>query len=133
MARQKVDLIGSLAIIRGEHYDLWHPQAEGDWTLWTPKSEIRTNLLSSGGELITSFLFGATTYDPETNLTTWLPYLPVNRSSLLTPTKYQGQSDVIPSVRNCLAFDFQISLDHIVKALAPGFVQVIDEVTQNGS
>ncbi len=130
MARQKVDLIGDLAINRGANYDRWKPQAPGDWRLWTPKCEIRTNFLSEGGELLTSFEFGDTTYDPDTDLSTFHPYLTWEKAILLPVTKYQGGLSV-PSVRNCYVIDFQVKLDNVIYSTDTGWVQVKPEVTSN--
>jgi hypothetical protein len=130
MARQKVDLIGDLAILRGATFDLWKPQLSGDWTLWTPKAEIRTNYLSSDGELKAGFDHSAATYDAEEDLTTFNPYLTPAKTLLLPVTKYQG-GDLVPSVKNCLVWDWQIALGGVVYSLAAGFVQVQPEVTEN--
>lgn len=130
MARQKVDLINDLAIIRGATFDIWRPQLSGDWTLWTPKAEIRTNYLSADGELLTSFNHSPAIYDANADLTTFYPYLTPSHSVLLPVTKYQG-GDAIPSLKNCLVWDWQIGLDGVIYSLAVGFVQVMPEVTEN--
>lgn len=130
MARQKVDLIGDLAIIRGATFDLWKPELSGDWTLWTPKAEIRTNYLSADGELLASFDHSAATYDAEADLTTFHPYLTPTKTLTLPVTKYQG-GDLVPSLRNSYVWDWQIALDGVVYSLAVGFVQVMPEVTEN--
>ena len=125
-----INLIGDLAIQRGATYDKWRPQASGDWRLWTPKAEIRDNLLSAGGELKTAFEFGETEYDEETDLSTFTPFLTPTKTLLLDVTKYKNESS-IPSVKNCLVTDLQVSLDSVVYSSDVKFVQVKGEVTEN--
>lgn len=130
MARKKVDLINDLAVIRGSTFDLFKPQLVGNWTLWTPKAEIRTNYLSAGGLLLTSFSHAAANYNEATNLTTFYPSLTPLDTALLQVTKYQG-GELVPSVKNCWVWDWQVALGGVVYSLAAGFVQVLPEVTQN--
>lgn len=124
------NLIGDLAIQRGATYDKWRPQAPGDWRLWTPKSQIRDNLLSVGGELKTAFDFGETEYDAESDLSTFKPFLTPEKTLSLPITKYQGDPSE-PSVKNCFVTDLQVELDGVIYSCDVKFVQVKGEVTAN--
>jgi hypothetical protein len=127
-----INLIGDLAIIQGKTYNLtiWW---SGDVSLWNPRARIRDNFLSKEGIELAQFNFLPLTYpvlDDENNpYTLILISLTASQTSLLTPTKYQGNEDDL-KVGKTLVWDLELeSLAGVVVGTTWGYVQVYPEVT----
>lgn len=128
-----INLIGDeLAITQGKTYQLiiWW---EGDVSTWTPRAIIRDNYLTKGGEEKASFNFLPLSYPvlDESNVSYTLISLNLTASqtSLLEPTKYQGNEDDL-KVGKTLLWDLELeSPTGIVEGTNWGFVQVLPEVT----
>lgn len=130
MAINRVNLVGELAITRGDTYDRWQPMLLGDWRLWAGRLEIRTTYLDDAGELLASADFSPAEYDADTNLTTFKPYLTPVKTLAIPPTPFQSGFSQ-PSGKNCWVFDWQVELDGVIYTPVGGFVEVRKEVTQN--
>lgn len=131
MARKLPDLVGDRAIIQGEswnhekHTGIAFPG--GDWTLWTPSGQIRTNLKGLTNTLIAEFDWGDPLWDEQQNLTVFYPQLSASVTQEMPVTRYQGEG--ILSVRNALIYDMEIALESVVMKGSFAYVQVIGEVT----
>jgi hypothetical protein len=61
--REKIDLIGPLAIVQGETYLQLTWTVPGDKSAWTARGQIRTALLEDDGVLLAEFQFDTPIYD----------------------------------------------------------------------
>jgi hypothetical protein len=133
MAREKIDLIGNLAIIQGETYQSLTLTFPGDLTGHTPRGQIRTALLQEEGELLAEFYFDTPIYDADTDTTNIYPYLTPGQTAALLKTKYQGTEGQAISKRNVYFYDIELELGGQIAKTFPGVVQVIGEVTDGTS
>jgi len=128
--REKIDLIGPLAIVQGETYRQLSWTVPGDKTAWTPRAQIRLTLLDDANGVLplAAFEFDAAIYDADADTTEFFPFLSAPVTASLPRTKYQGDRDI--SSRNAYYYDLEIESDdgEVVK-LAIGRVQVIGQVT----
>ena len=118
----------NVCIIQGQTYRQVFT-ADSDWSGAECRGQIRDNWLNSDGAIKAIFEFGALTYDAETDLTTVEGVVSHQQTTLLPATKYQGVGT--QSVRNSLVYDVEFELDGNVFKLAPGYVQVIPEVSDD--
>lgn len=127
--------IGDLAIKKGGTFTL-PLTISGDYSTWTPRSEIRDNYLDDNGAIITSFTILPLTYDSVTNKTKIILELKGSITTTLPVTEYQGLVGQIASVENCLVYDIELvdpnDATNIMKLVDPSFIQVTPEVT-NGN
>lgn len=118
----------NVCIVQGQTY--WQIfTAEGDWSGAVCRGQIRDNWLGSDGTIKAVFEFGSLTYDAETDLTTVEGVVSHQQTTLLPATKYQGVG--LQSVKNSLVYDVEFELGDNVFKLAPGYVQVIPEVSDD--
>lgn len=127
-----INLIGNLAIIQGKTYSLpiWW---SNDVSTYTPRAKIRDTFLYKGGIELASFSFLPLTFpilDEQNNPYTLITLqLTASQTSLLQPTKYQGnEDDLIPA--KTFVWDLELeSLDGTVIGTEWAYVQVKPEVT----
>jgi hypothetical protein len=131
MSRVLPNLIGDYAIIQGEDWNYQKHTAiafpYGDWTLWMPRGQIRTNIKGATNELLATFTWGDPEWDEANNRTLFYPLLTSAITELLLPTKYQGIGDL--STRNAYVYDIEIELSGVIQKGSRAYVQVIGEVT----
>jgi hypothetical protein len=127
-----INLIENLAIIQGKTYTLtiWW---SNDVSTYSPRAKIRDTFLSKGGIELASFAFLPLTFpelDVENNPYTVITLqLTASQTSLLEPTKYQGNEDDL-IVSKTFVWDLELeSPDGVVVGTTWGYVQVIPEVT----
>lgn len=127
-----INLIGDLAIIQGKTYTLpiWWAN---DISTWTPRAKIRDTFLYKGGIELASFSFLPLSYpqlDEQNNAYTVITLqLTATQTSLLVPTKYQGNEDDL-QLSKTYVWDLELeSTSGVVSGTTWGFVQVIPEVT----
>lgn len=129
--RRLPDLIGDRAIIQGEDWNLEKHTGiafpGGDWTLWTPFGQIRTNIKGLPNELLATFDWLDPLWDEDNDRTIFYPILSSATTSTMLPTKYQGSGSL--SSKNAYPYDIEIGLNGIIKKGSYAFVQVIGEVT----
>jgi hypothetical protein len=128
--REKIDLIGPLAIVQGETYRQLTWTVPGDKSAWTPRAQIRLTLLDDANGVLplAEFDFDSAIYDQDADTTEFFPFLSATVTASLPRTKYQGDRDI--SSRNAYYYDLEIeSEDGEVLKLAIGRVQVIGQVT----
>jgi hypothetical protein len=127
-----INLIENLAIIQGKTYTLpiWW---SNDVSTYNPRAKIRNTFLSRGGIELASFTFLPLTFPELDELNN--PYtlitlqLTASQTSLLQPTKYQGDEDDL-IVSKTFVWDLELeSPDGVVVGTTWGYVQVIPEVT----
>lgn len=124
----QVTPIGDLAIIQGATF-LLSLRKSGNYSLYTPRAQIRDNYLSEGGALFAEFSFLPLTYDGVEDKTSISLTLTDEQTSALPITRYQGDGTL--SVRTALVYDVELEspAGDMVKVLEASFVQVKPEVT----
>jgi hypothetical protein len=127
-----INLIGDLGIIQGKTYNLtvWW---SNDISTYIPRAKIRDTFLSRGGIELASFSFLPLTYpvlDDQNNPYTVIKLqLTASQTSLLEPTKYQGNEDDL-IVSKTFVWDLELEApDGVVVGTTWGYVQVYPEVT----
>jgi hypothetical protein len=131
MSRQLQNITGEAAIIQGEDwnylkfYSIIFP--DGDYTLWTPFGQLRTDLEENNGSLLATFEWGETYYDETKDYTHFYPLLSSDVTVDLTPTKYQGNNTL--SIKTAYPFDMNISRNNIVLSASYALAQVIGRVS----
>ena len=126
------NLIGELAVVKGETYRKLIENNSisftGDLTTATLRGQIRNNYVDAGGQLLGTFSFEESVYDEETNKTFIKPYLTEFATlNLTTTSKYRQGAE--PSVKTNLVYDIELFFNDEIIKHAPGFIQVIGEVT----
>lgn len=125
------NLIGDRAIIQGGSYNYERHTGiafpGGDWRLWVPRGQIRTNLKGLPNELLADLDWGEPEWDAAKNRTIFYPQLTWEVTATIPVTKYQGAGILSPKTAHL--YDMEISLDLIVKKGAFAYIQVIGEVT----
>ena len=125
------NLVGDRAIIQGGSYNYEKHTGivfpGGDWRLWVPRGQIRTNLKELPNELLADWDWGEPEWDEVNNKTIFYPQLTWEISANLPSTKYQGTG--LLSVKSAHVYDMEIALDGVVKKGAFAYIQVIGEVT----
>lgn len=118
----------NICIVQGQTYRQVFT-ADSDWSGAECRGQIRDNWLNSDGAIKAIFEFGALTYDAETDLTTVEGVISHQQTTALPATRYQGTGS--QSVKNSLVYDVEFELDGNVFKLAPGYVQIIPEVSDD--
>lgn len=129
--RRLPDLIGDRAIIQGEDWNLEKHTGiafpNGNWTLWTPSGQVRTDIKGVSNQLLATFDWLDPLWDEDNDRTIFYPILSSATTSTMLPTKYQGSGSL--SSKNAYPYDIEIGLNGIIKKGSYAFVQVIGEVT----
>ena len=125
-----------LAIYQGATYKslvFLHPD---DFSLWTPRGQIRTNWLHLGGQLLANFVFEPLTWGLVTidgtpqNRTTIVPVIPFNATTLIPATKSMASGGLRVG-RDRWVYDIELvspTNAEVVK-LSRGLVEVLPEAT----
>lgn len=111
----------------------------GDYTLWTPRGQIRDNYASRGGTVQAQFSFfplqlGSLTIDGEEKIGTILrPFLSAYQTSLLNWSEVVPRQSVTERAvvgKNVWAYDIQVaSPEGVVERVVEGFVEISMGVT----
>lgn len=130
--KTKVLALGDQAIRQGGSFSISFSY-EGDYSSWSPKSQIRNNYLVNNGLILAEFSFLPLAYNSITDKTTITLSLKADITSSLPITNYQGSENVTPTVNNCLVYDVELidpnDITNVIKLVDPSFIQVIPEVT----
>ena len=124
-----------LAIYQGATYKslvFLHPD---DFSLWTPRGQIRSNWLHLGGQLLADFVFAPMTWGLVTvegipvNRTTIIPVVPFGVTALIPVTK--PINGIAKAGKNRWVYDIELvspTNSEVVK-LSRGLVEVLPEAT----
>ena len=121
-------VIGDLAITQGATYQISF-NFTGDYSTYSPRSQIRSGYLADNGELLASFSFLPLSYDAVNNKTQITLTLSDELSSSLPPTKYQGSGRLNTSSAYVYDVELEAPTGEVVKVISASFVQVKPEVT----
>jgi hypothetical protein len=132
LTRKYPDLLGDLAIIQGESYRQLQGgkiTLHGNWLDADLRGHLRTNFLNEGGEILAIFEFDPSTYDEVTDTTTLKPW--IRHQYTQTIPKTQWKEGRLINTTNLYVYDIEAEKNDEVGKLAPGYAQVIGEVTDN--
>lgn len=124
--------VGDLAIKQNNsYYQMFY--ISGDYSLWIPKGQIRTNYYDLNGEILAEFQFKPTEYVAFRDVTIFRPYLKAPITRDLPITIYQGLPNQELKVPNCLVFNLvlinPLDATDIYPFIDSSFVQVKPGVT----
>ncbi len=126
------NLVGDLAVVKGETYrkliETNSISFDGNLTTATLRGQIRDNYVDAGGTLLGSFAFEDSVYDAELDKTFIKPYL-TEFATINLPSTNKYREGVEPNIKTTLVYDIELFIDDEIIKYAPGFVQVIGEVT----
>lgn len=124
--------VGDLAIYQNNSfYPLFY--ISGDYTLWTPKGQIRNNYYDLGGEIIAEFEFKSPEYISFRDITIFRPYLKANITRDIPITLYQGLTNQTLKIPDCLVYNLvllnPLDSQDIFSFIDSSFIQVKAGVT----
>lgn len=91
-----VALIQDLAVVQGKTYEKLDLLFLGDYSLWTPRAQIRRkwHYKEEGDTPLAEFSFLPLVYDIGTGKTLVRPRISATDTAAIPPTKYQGEGDI---------------------------------------